>query len=106
LVPTRGDTQGVARDEAMASGLVPVTNSVGAVPEFVDDGCAVLAPPEDAEAMAAGIVSLLADPMKFKRMSAAAAARARTQSGIDDVIAREIEWCMGSSALPTGDLLA
>lgn len=106
LVPTRGDTQGVARDEAMASGLVPVTNSVGAVPEFVDDGCAVLAPPEDAEAMAAGIVSLLADPMKFKRMSAAAAARARMQSGIDDVIAREIEWCMGSSALPTGDLLA
>ena len=32
LCPSRMDTQGVSRDEAMASGLVPITNSVGAIP--------------------------------------------------------------------------
>jgi glycosyltransferase involved in cell wall biosynthesis len=36
-VPSRTDTQGVSRDEAMSSGLVPVTNAVAAIPEFVDD---------------------------------------------------------------------
>lgn len=95
LVPTRGDTQGVARDEAMACGLVPVTNSVGAVPEFVDDDCAMLAPAEDADAMAEAILSLVGDPGKFERKSSAAAARVRRQSGIDDVVAKEIEWCIG-----------
>ena len=42
LIPTRADTQGVSRDEAMASGLVPVTNAVAAVPEFVDESCGIL----------------------------------------------------------------
>ncbi len=32
LVPTRMDSQGVSRDEAMASGLVIITNSVAAIP--------------------------------------------------------------------------
>ena len=44
LCPSRSDTQGVSRDEAMASGLVPVTNGVAAIPEFVDDSCGILAP--------------------------------------------------------------
>jgi glycosyltransferase involved in cell wall biosynthesis len=44
LSPTRMDAQGVSRDEAMASGLVPVTNAVTAIPEFVDDRCGILAP--------------------------------------------------------------
>ena len=37
LIPTRMDSQGVSRDEAMASGLVPITNNVAAIPEFVRD---------------------------------------------------------------------
>lgn len=47
LVPTRMDSQGVSRDEAMSSGLAPVTSRVAAVPEFVDESCGFLAPPED-----------------------------------------------------------
>src|SRR5690606_7139241 len=54
LTPTRMDTQGVSRDEAMSSGLVPLTNAVAAVPEFVDETCAILAPEEDHLALAAG----------------------------------------------------
>ena len=44
MVPTRLDSQGVSRDEAMSSGLVPITNNVAAIPEFVDDTCGMLAP--------------------------------------------------------------
>ncbi len=80
LIPTRLDSQGVSRDEAMASGLVPVTNRICAVPEFADDSCAIMAPAEDYLALADGIEALAASPRRFLRMSAAAAARVRAQS--------------------------
>ena len=91
LIPTRYDSQGVSRDEAMSSGLVPVTNAVAAVPEFVDDTCAVLAPPEDATAMARGIQRLVAEPAAYEAMSAAAGRRAREQCGPAATVAREAE---------------
>jgi glycosyltransferase involved in cell wall biosynthesis len=90
LCPTRMDTQGVSRDEAMSSGLVPVTNAVGAVPEFVDSRSAILAPADDAAALAAGIARLYEDPALFASMSRAAAERVRGQSAIGEVIGREI----------------
>ena len=90
LCPTRMDTQGVSRDEAMASGLVPITNAVAAIPEFVDDSCGILAPGEDAEAMARGIALLYEQPQKFSVMSAAAAKRVRRQSDAQIVIADEL----------------
>ncbi|GAA3693546.1 hypothetical protein GCM10022377_02690 [Zhihengliuella alba] len=90
LVPSRLDSQGVSRDEAMASGLVPVTNTVSAIPEFVDEDCAVLAPAEDADAMVAGLVRLFEDPDRFLRMSAAAAERVARQSGPEATIGKEL----------------
>lgn len=36
LIPTRADTQGVSEDEGMSCGVVPITNNIAAVPEFVD----------------------------------------------------------------------
>ena len=90
LVPTRLDTQGVSRDEAMASGLVPVTNAVSAVPEFVDDCCAALAPADDSEALADAIWAMVADPRLFLSRSVAAAERVRRQSGDDQVIPAEL----------------
>jgi glycosyltransferase involved in cell wall biosynthesis len=90
LVPTRIDTQGVSRDEAMASGLVPVTNSAGAVPEFVDRDCAVVAPANDAEALADGIMEMVEDAGLFVRRSAAAADRVRRQSCGKLVIPQEL----------------
>ncbi|WP_432457714.1 FkbM family methyltransferase [Cellulomonas iranensis] len=91
LVPTRMDAQGVSRDEAMASGLVPVTNAVAAVPEFVDEESGVLAPGDDHAVMAAGMLELVRDPERFSRMSAAAAARVERQSSARSVITAEIE---------------
>ncbi|MGO3869498.1 MAG: glycosyltransferase family protein [Alcaligenes sp.] len=90
LVPTRCDSQGVSRDEAMASGLVPVTNRVSAIPEFVDDSCGVLASAEDAEQLADGIAALYSDADAFLRYSAKAAERVRAQSDAGLVIKREI----------------
>ena len=90
LCPTRMDTQGVSRDEAMASGLVPVTNAVAAIPEFADDSCGILAPGEDAEAMARGIALLYEQPQKFAAMSEAAAKRVRAQSDAQRIICAEL----------------
>ena len=90
LIPTRMDSQGVTRDEAMASGLVPVTNSVAAVPEFVDSTCGILAPAEDHIEMAAGILEMYRNPKKFQELSKNAAARVRKQSAADVVSVKEI----------------
>lgn len=90
LVPSRIDSQGVSRDEAMASGLVPVTNAVSAIPEFVDASVAMLAPREDWRGLADGIRALHADPERFLRMSAAAAAHVRAKTGRDRTLAREV----------------
>lgn len=90
LVPTRGDTQGVSRDEAMASGLVPVTNDVGAVAEFVDDTCAELCPAEDVVAMAGALIRLATDPELFQIKSRNAAERVGRQSGSDKIIREEL----------------
>jgi len=96
LVPTRMDSQGVSRDEAMSSGLIPVTNAVTAIPEFVDASCGILAPAEDYKVMAEGIESIVRDPEKFFMMSHAAADRVRRQSGINQTIYREIDLMVGS----------
>ncbi|MGH8244454.1 MAG: glycosyltransferase family 4 protein, partial [Steroidobacteraceae bacterium] len=97
LCPTRMDSQGVSRDEAMASGLVPVTNPVAAVPEFVDESCGLLVEPESALALADAIERLYRDPALFLRLSGAAAARVREQSAFGTTIAREIELFDGST---------
>ena len=90
LCPSRWDSQGVSRDEAMASGLVPVTNAVGAIPEFVNAECGVLAPPEDFLGLAAGIESLYLDESRFATMSLNASRRVRRQSDIDSIVAKEV----------------
>lgn len=97
LVPTRLDTQGVSRDEAMSSGLVPVTNRAGAVPEFVDGSCAALVPADDAEAIADAIAEMAADPELFLARSAQAAARVRRQSGHEVVIPAELALLAGAT---------
>jgi len=90
LCPSRMDTQGVSRDEAMSSGLVPVTNKVGAIPEFVDENCGILAEPEDAEGIASGIEYLIQNPEQFSIISKNAADRVRMQASKSQIIKKEI----------------
>lgn len=90
LVPTRCDSQGVSRDEAMSSGLVPVTNNVSAVPDFVDENSGILVKEEDFNGLSEAILYLYENPLDFKRISKNAANRVRRQSCIDLIISREI----------------
>ena len=95
IATTRSDTQGVSRDEAMASGLVPVANAVAAVPEFTDDSCCMLCPAEDHRAVAEAILKLVRDPELFLSMSRRAAQRVREISPYEKTIGREIEVING-----------
>lgn len=98
LVPTRLDTQGVSRDEAMASGLVPVTNAIPVVAEFVDESCAGLAPPDDSEGLDRAIREMIDSPELFLARSAAAAARVRRHRGHCRIIPTEL-GLLGEAAL-------
>jgi glycosyltransferase involved in cell wall biosynthesis len=80
LCPSRMDSQGVSRDEAMSSGLVPITNAVAAIREFVDEKCGILANAEDAEGLASGIAMLHDNPEMFQAFSRAAAKRVGVQT--------------------------
>jgi glycosyltransferase involved in cell wall biosynthesis len=90
VVPSRMDSQGVSRDEAMASGLVPITNRVAAITDFVDGTCGILAEPEDAAGIAEGVRRLVNNPTEFEAMSQAAAMRVRAQSGYAQTIGQEL----------------
>ena len=95
LVPTRLDTQGVSRDEAMSSGLVPVTCAIEPVTDFVDDSCVMLAPPEDSEAMANAVRKLADSPELFARISAAAARHIRSTRSRKSVISADLALLRG-----------
>jgi len=86
------DTQGVSRDEAMASGLVPLTSRVAAVPEFTNEHCAFLAEPDDINEIIDGIVHLYENPNDFKLMSMAASHMVKSKSCHLEVIGKELSF--------------
>lgn len=96
LTPSRMDTQGVSRDEAMASGLVPITTNVAAIPEFTDENCAIVVPAEDYKAIADGIRFLYHNPEEFVRMSENAAKRVRSQTSSEFTIRKEMQLIFGN----------
>ncbi|WP_447985810.1 methyltransferase domain-containing protein [Nitrospira sp. Nam74] len=99
LCPSRMDSQGVSRDEAMSSGLVPVTNAVAAIPDFVDADCGMLAKGEDALGLAKGIADLYENPGRFLELSNNAAKRVRQQSGPEQTIAAELRMLVPDQSL-------
>lgn len=91
LCPSRYDTQGVMLGEAMASGLVCVTNRVAAIPEYTDETCSLLVKPDDPYSFAEAIWSLVENPDVLPVLSRRSAERVREQCGYDATIARELE---------------
>lgn len=101
LSPTRWDSQGVSRDEAMSSGLVPVSEAISAVPEFVDARSGVLVAPESPAAIADAVEALAVSPERFLALSEEAARRAQSQCGLAGTIERELAlFAPASSARP------
>ncbi|MDR0626559.1 MAG: glycosyltransferase [Bifidobacteriaceae bacterium] len=90
LQPTRWDSQGVSRDEAMASGLVVISNATAAVPEFLSEAEGYLAGPEDSHGIARAVEHLYHHPEVFARKSAAAAARVRSTLNSVELARQEI----------------
>lgn len=90
LCPTRWDSQGVSRDEAMSSGLVVATTNIAAIPEFADETCAILAPAENATELAKGIAELQARASLFKNKSKDAKERTVKQVGFSKIIPKEL----------------
>lgn len=95
LVPTRLDSQGVSRDEAMSSGLVPITNAVAAIPEFVDENCGIMAVSEDYKGLAKGIEELYYNPQKYLEMSKAASNHVNKLSSLSYTIIEELTLIRG-----------
>lgn len=91
MCPTRMDTQGVSRDEAMSSGLVPLTNYVAAIPEFIDNNCAIYDDNDSYMHIVSGIEKLYYSENLFKVMSQNAAEKVRALSPISETIAKEID---------------
>ena len=58
--------------EAIAHGLQVVGTKAGAIPETVPDGAGILVPPDDVAALAAALLSMIADADLRGRCAAAA----------------------------------
>lgn len=91
LLPSRWDSQGVLNGEAMGMGVVPVTNKVAAIPEFISSEEGILAEPESSSQLAEGICDLIKNPERFIKMSRSAAVRAIEQCGPESTVKKEIE---------------
>ncbi len=91
LAPSRFDSHGVSACEAMASGLVPVSCRVAAIPEFIDESCGILVPPDSPGHFAEAIWRLQEQPEQVEVLSRMAATRVRQQCGFDNTIFRELQ---------------
>jgi glycosyltransferase involved in cell wall biosynthesis len=75
VMPSRFESFGLTLVEAMAVSLPVVATRVGAIPEVVADGeTGILVPVEDADALAGGLDTYLADP-ELRRQSGTAGRR-------------------------------
>jgi glycosyltransferase involved in cell wall biosynthesis len=62
--------------EAMAAGKPMICTAVGGVPELVEDGCGLLVPPQDAQALSKAMSYMLENPNARKSMGEKSARRA------------------------------
>lgn len=97
LNPTRWDSQGVSRDEAMSSGLVVVTNKVAAVPEFISDEEGSLFEADNIQDMVEKIIEIVQDSSLFLNKSKCATERASTQCNFENTIEQEIKLVKSTS---------
>jgi glycosyltransferase involved in cell wall biosynthesis len=88
VISSRNEGSPVALIEAMASGLPVVATAVGGVPDLVVDGeNGRLVAVDDAAALAAAAVALLAEPERRRALGAAGRARVLSRHGAERLVA-------------------
>lgn len=96
ICPTRWDSQGVSMCEAMSSGLVPISNDITAIPEFVTHNqTGLLALPESGDSIARQVEKLYFNEEIFLKLSSAAAKGIRAIADEDVVITKELDVILG-----------
>lgn len=89
VVASTSEGSSLAAMEAMAAGRPVVATAVGGVPEVVADGeTGLLIPPGDAEALAAAVEALLADPERAAEMGERGRRRAAERFDVRLMLAR------------------
>jgi glycosyltransferase involved in cell wall biosynthesis len=68
LIPMKDCTANNSVLEGMAAGLPIVTTDIGGIRDYVDESCAVLCKPADAEEMAGAVASLLDDKKRMTQL--------------------------------------
>lgn len=87
LMPSEMESFGLAALEGMSSGVVPISTSVGGVPELITHGVdGFLASVGDIEGMAGYAAALLQDPHRCKKIGAAARQTAVERFSTDLII--------------------
>lgn len=90
VLPSRNEGQPMAVLEAMARGLCVIATDVGGLPEMIGDGCGVMIPPDDTEAIATALRKVLYD--REFRVRCGASAHARVKEQFDtSIIARRLD---------------
>lgn len=91
ITPTRFDSQGVSAGEAMASGLVPLSTNIAAIPEFIEhEQSGLLGRPENHNDLVQFLERIHYDPELFQDLSLGAGNKVRAVAGPENTIHREI----------------
>mgnify|MGYP001617345437 FL=1 len=78
--------------DALALGRPVAATTAGGIPEIIEHGVqGLLSPPRDAEALAANIVSILADPARARAMGEAGRARVLERFSVDRMVEGNLE---------------
>jgi glycosyltransferase involved in cell wall biosynthesis len=88
VLTSRTEGLSIAMAEAMMAGVVPVVANVGDLGDLVRNGVnGYLVEPNDIEGYVERIAAILADPLLWSRLSAAATGSARSYVGVEHVTA-------------------
>jgi glycosyltransferase involved in cell wall biosynthesis len=85
-VPSGWEGQPLLVQETLRAGRPLVATRVGGIPELTGEDGAILVPPQDPAALAAAVLSVLDDPGRGEKLSAAARQRATALPSVSDAI--------------------